>query len=210
MNGHKAAVSVVVVLGFLCGGCQQLGLGFNRGKISIPGANVQSVPDAGKPATASSSQTGIAIALAAGSRVVVTKYGAIPATAETPAVPEREETVIYPAGPTEYRKNESTVRADTGTVDTSIAAKKLEAQENRILLYGALAMVVAAGAFFWLHYPSPALMCGGAAVILFLAWKVSGMPDWFWGLAVLAGAGGIGLYFGHRRGLYEPVPDDKK
>lgn len=206
---NKGDVSLLVLVGIVL---LETGCSLIPGRIKAKGVTVQGVKDAGSPAILAASSAGTVIPLPVGSRVVVTKetaLAAVPATKDAPAVaavPAKEVTEVFPAGPTEYRKTEETVRADTGTVDTSIAARRIDAEENRPLLYGALALAVACGAFFWLKYPSPALMCAAGSVILFLAWKVSGLPQWFWGLAVLAGGGGVGLYLGHNRGLHEPVP----
>jgi len=182
---------------------------FGAGRITSGGTTVQGVKDAGSPATIAKSDAGVSVALPQGSEVVVTKSEAIPATDKTPAVPAKEITSIRPNGPSEYHQTESKTAASTGTIDQSVALKKVEAAEDRILLYGALGLAVAGGIFFWLKYPSPALMCWAGAGISFLAWKVSGLPSWFWGLSVLAAGGGVGLYFGHNRGLYEPVPETK-
>jgi hypothetical protein len=176
------------------------------GRIKAPGVSVQGVKDAGSPAILATSQAGEAVALPDGSRVIKTKTEAIPATKDAPAQPAKEVTEIIPAGPTVYTSTEKTVSASTGTIDTSIAARRIDAAENRILLYGALLMLVAAGVFFWLHYPSPALLCAAAAGVLFLCWKVANLPPWFWGIAVLAGAGAVGLYFGHERGEKNKQP----
>lgn len=175
-------------------------------RIKAKGVTVQGVKDAGSPANLATSSAGTVIPLPEGSKVTVTKESAVAATKETPAQPAKEVTEIRPAGPTEYRKTEETVKADTGTVDTSVRKHEIDAEETRPLLYGAMALAVATGVFFWLKYPSPALMCAAGSVILFLAWKVSGLPSWFWVLAVVAGGGAAGLYFGHNRGLHEPVP----
>jgi hypothetical protein len=130
----------------------------------------------------------------------VTKSEAMGATKETPAQPAREVTVIKPGAPTEYHKTESIVKADTGTVDTSIAEKKIEAGESRPLLYAALACLAGAGFFIWAKYPTPALCCGAAAIILFLAWKLAGLPEWFYVVGLLAAGAGVFLYIGHEKG----------
>ncbi len=200
----RASVAVLVMLGV--SGCAAFS---GKGHISAQGVTVQGVADAGKPATLATSQAGVGIALAAGSKVVVTKYAATPATETAPAIPEREETIITPSAPTEYRKTESTVKADTGTVDTSIKKHEIDAEERRPLLYAAIGAALAAGFFVYRAYPTPAICCGVASVVFFLAWRMADLPPWVAGVALAAAVGGVALWVGHNRGLYEPVPPPK-
>ncbi len=175
---------------------------FNRGgKISTGGVTVTAQPDAGKPATLSTAEAGTSMAIPAGSTLKITQTDA------TPSAPATTVTEIVPSAPTEIRHTEKKVNADSGTVDTSVALKKIEAAESRVLLYAALACVVAAGFFIWAQYPTPAMACGAGAVIFFLSWKASGLPDWFWACGAVAVCVGIAIYLGHKRGLYEPVPE---
>lgn len=174
--------------------------------IAAPGVTVTAPADSGKPATLDTAKAGESLPIPAGSRLTVTKFGAvafIPATVnapEQPAQPAKEVVQIDLGGASVWTKTAETVRADTGTVDTSVAKAKIEAAESRILLYAALGCLVVAGAFFWMHYPTPAMLAAAASGVLFLCWKVSGLPPWFWGVAVAALAIGGGLYFGHERG----------
>lgn len=156
--------------------------------------------DAGKPATLNTTDARESLPIPAGSTVTVTEIPAVAATATAPAQPARRITEFKPSAPTEWQKFDTSVSANTGTVDTSIAAKRIDSEESRPLLYAALASLVGAGVCLYLRYPTPALMCGGGAVVFFLAWKVSGMPPWFHviGVAALAGAGF--LYLGHEKG----------
>lgn len=207
---HRATRGFALLAGSLMlAGC---GLFGGAGRLKIGDNSVTPVANAAKPATLETLNAGETIRLSAGSRFIITRFKAVPgvpATKDSPAIapqPEREVTEINPASDTQWQRTEATVKADSGTVDTSLAAKKIDAQENRILLYGALGMLVGAGIFFWLHYPSPALMCAGGAVILFLCWKMAGLPEWFWATSVLAGAGAAGLYFGHERAERNALP----
>lgn len=184
-------------------GCQL----FNRGgAIKSGGVTVQAQPDAGKPATLSTAEAGTSMAIPAGSVIKVTQTDAQPATKDKPATPAVTVTEIVPSAPTEIRHTEKTVQADSGTVDTSVAMKKIEAAESRVLLYAAIGCALAAGFFVWAQYPTPAIACGVGAVVLFMAWKLSDLPDWFYVIGLLAAAGGVAIYLGHKRGLYEPVP----
>lgn len=196
--------AAIIIACLLLPGCSL----FNRGgAIKGNGVTVQGIPDAGKPATLVTTDAGEAVALPAGSTVTITKTEAAPATKDTPAKPATEVTAITPSGPTVWHKTEKTVNADTGTVDTSIAAKKIDASESRPLLYSAIVAALAAGFFVWASYPTPAIACGVASAVFFMAWKLSDLPDWFYVLGAVAAAAGIAIYLGHKRGLYEPVPE---
>ncbi len=179
---------------------------FGVGRIKAGPVTVQGVKDAGKAASLSTSSAGAVIALPEGSRLVKTEYSALPATEKAPAQPAKIVTEIIPGGPTEYHETKATVQADTGTVDTSIAKKRIDSEESRPLLYGALACLAGAGFFIWAKYPTPAMCCGAGAVILFIAWKVSGVPDWLYVVGLIAAAAGVFLYFGHERGEKVKLP----
>ena len=175
---------------------------FNRGgKISTGGVTVTAQPDAGKPATLSTAEAGTSMAIPAGSTIKVTQ------TEATPASPATTVTEIVPSAPTEIRHTEKKVNADSGTVDTSVALKKIEAAESRVLLYVAIGAALLGGFFVWAQYPTPAIACGVASAAFFMAWKLSDLPDWFWAVGAVAIAAGIAIYLGHKRGLYEPVPE---
>lgn len=176
------------------------------GAIKGDGVTVHAQPDAGKPATLVTAETGTAMGIPAGSVIKVTQTDAQPATKDKPAIPATTVTEIVPSAPTEIRRTEKTVNADSGTVDTSVALKKIEAAESRVLLYVSIACALAAGFFVWASYPTPAIACGIASAVFFMSWKLSDLPDWFYVLGAVAVAAGIAIYLGHKRGLYEPVP----
>jgi hypothetical protein len=194
-------------------GCAWFG---GAGKLKIGDNSVTPVANAGKPATLATFNAGEYLPLSAGSRFTITRYKAVagqPATKDTPAIapqPEREVTEIVPASDTQWQKTEASVKADSGAIDQSVALKKVEVGESRPLLYASILSALAAGFFVYRAYPTPALACGGASVVFFLAWKISGIPDWFYAVGVACLVGGAALYLGHERGLYTPVPDDKK
>lgn len=193
--------SLLLISCLLLTGCSL----FNRGgAIKGNGLTVQGIPDAGKPATLVTVDAGEVVALPAGSTVTITKTEAVPATKDTPGKPATEVTAITPSGPTVWHKTEKTVNADTGTVDTSIAAKKIDAAESRPLLYAAIVAALAAGFFVWASYPTPAIACGVASAVFFMAWRLSDLPDWFYLIGAAALAGGAALYFGHKRGQANP------
>lgn len=214
MNGPRRVYVIVglvllaALLIVLFGGCSMFG---KRPKISGNGFSVVGPADAGKPATLDSGSSVASLPIPAGSSLVMTKteaVRAIPATDQTAAVaaqPAKEVVEVKLAGATEWRKIESTVKADTGTVDTSIAKHRIDAAENRYLLFAAIGAAVAGGFFLYIKYPTPAMMCGVASVVFFLAWKLADLPDWFWGVGALAVGGGLFLYLGHRRGEADGV-----
>ena len=172
-----------------------------KGKITIPGATVIGVPDAGKPATLDSDVKWEGMTLPKGSSLTLTKFEAIAATPETKAEPAKEVAVIQLSEATEWKRTESVIKADTGTVDTSIAKKRIDAEESRILLYVSMLAAVAAGVFeVWLHYRTPALLCAGASAIFFAAWKVASLPPHFFWFGVVAVVAGVAVYFAHEKG----------
>jgi len=177
-------------------GCSLL----NRGVIKANGVTVTGVKDAGKPAVIATTSAGTSIPLPEGSTVTVTKIAPIaaaPAKEGVPAVkaePAKEVTEIRPAGPTEYHHTESTVKADTGTVDTSVAVHRIEAEERRPLLYCAIGGVVAGLAFMYVRFQAIAVMCFIGAGCFFLAWRIAEISPWVGGLFLVAAVAGFAFY----------------
>lgn len=172
-------------------GCQL----FQRKGVATIGKNsVSAVADAGKPATLATSDKKESVVLPKDTTVVITE------TAATQTAPATKTTKIHFDTSTEWQKFTADVAASTGTVDTSVALKKVESAESRPLLYAAIASALAAGFFLYRAYPTPAFVCGGAAVVFFLSWKASGLPDWFWAVGACCLAGAVALYLGHERG----------
>ncbi len=173
-------------------------------------ATVVAPKDAGKPATLDSGETVATLPVPAGSTLTVTKFEAVApavATPSTPAVeaqPAKEVTEVKLSGPTEYRKTTQEIHANTGTVDQSIAAKRLNAAESRPLLYAAIGSLIACGFFIWRVYPTPAMICGAAAGVFLIAWKVTDAPTWLWVVGAVGIGGATFLYLGHERGLNTP------
>jgi len=165
-----------------------------KGVATIGKNSVAAVADAGKPATLATSDGREVVAIPKDTTVTITK------TEATTTNPATEKTELHFNSPTEWQKFTATVAANTGTVDTSVALKKVESAESRPLLYAAIASALAAGFFLYRAYPTPAFVCGGAAVVFFLSWKASGLPDWFWAVGACALTGAVALYLGHERG----------
>ncbi len=195
---------IVALLIVLLYGCKTVG------RIKSGGTIVAGVVDAGKAATLATGESKQSVAIPAETPVSVTRIEAVPATDKTPFEPAREVFSFTPAKETRWEAVSSTLRADTGTVDTSIAMKRIEAAETRYLLFASLGAAMAGGLFVYIKYPTPALMCGAASVVFFLAWKLSDLPDWFYVIGVVAAVGGIIMWKAHDRGEKDaanpPIP----
>lgn len=201
MKKTLAILLSCVWLGSLAG-CQAIknAITPSVGSIKTPSASVVGVKDAGKPATIDSTNTGEVLEIPKGTTVIVTRTEAVPATEKTPYLPAVERFEYKFDSPTVWKRNDAKVTASTGTTDTTIATKRIEAEESRVLLYAAIAAMVGVGIFMWLQYPTAAFICGGASVVFFLAWKVSGLPDWFYVIGAIGLAAAAFLYLGHERG----------
>lgn len=165
-----------------------------KGVIKSGAVSVAAVENTGKPATLATTDAKESIAIPKDTLVTITEHEA------TPTAPAFKVTELHFNSSTEWLKFRTDVAANTGTVDNSVALKKAEIAESRPLLYASIASLLACGFFLWRVYPTPALACGAAAVVFFLAWKVSGVPDWLWVLGACGLAGAVALYLGHERG----------
>lgn len=173
------------------------------------GETVVTAPaDAGKAGTLGTAQSSSGVTVPQNTPVEITKTAAVPATETTLFQPEKWEVRFTPTKETRIETASSSVNASTGTVDTSVALKKVQAAEARILLYAALGAAALGGVFFWLKYPTPALICGAAAVVFFLAWKVSDLPSWFWVIGASALVAAAFLYIGHEKGEKNPFREE--
>jgi hypothetical protein len=162
---------------------------------------VRGVQDAGKGATLNTSNAKEIIPLPTGTKITTTETPAVPAKPATatapaePAQPAKTVTIVEPGGPTEWIKTETTVNADTGAVDTSVAKHRIDVEERRWLLWAALGCGVA-GVFLKSMLPAwPGLSNGLllAAGIAFVSWKVAALPEWLWiGVALIFGAKALG------------------
>ena len=185
---------VLFFLLWLLTGCKTVG------RITAGAATVIGVQDAGKPATLATGETKQEVTLPANSPVSVTRIEAVPATDKPPFQPAREVFAFTPTKPTQWQATTNTLQADTGTVDTTIAMHKINAAENRNLLWASLGAALLAGVAVWFKYPTPALICGAASAVFFLAWKLAELPSWFWVIGVAAVVAAIFLYIGHEKG----------
>ncbi len=211
MNGPRrvyvivGVILVAILMIWIFAGCA-----LTKGRIRGAGVTVQAQKD-GNGASLASDSSAQVLTLPAGTKVTTVKteaVRAIPATETTPAVapqPATEKTEFVLAKETQWRKDETKIAADTGVIDTTVAVKRLQVAENRYLLFAAIGAAVAGGFFLYIKYPTPALMCGAASVVYFLAWRLSDLPDYFWMIGAAAVAGGAFLYLGHRRGEHDGV-----
>ncbi len=172
-----------------------------RGTIRSGDASVIGVPDAGKPATLESAQTKSGVTIPKDTPVSITRYEAVPATDKTPFQPAREEVRFVPTFDTRLESVSATMSANTGTVDTTVALKKVQVSARAPLLYAAFAAAALAAFFVYIQYPTPAMLAGGAAVIFFLAWKLSELPEWVWALGLVSAVAGVVMWRAHERGL---------
>jgi len=171
-------------------GCQLLR---KSGSISSKDVTVQGVPLAGTPASLNTADAQTVVTLPTGSEVKVERIAAqsaLPATEDTPAVaakPAVETTTIKLAGLGEFKKVETTVAADTGTVDTSVAKHALDVADRKWLLWAALACGIGGIVLKSLLPAWPGLSNGLliAAPIAFSAWKLSDVPSWLWAVVLL-------------------------
>ncbi len=171
-----------------------------RGTIKTQDATVIGPRDAGKSPMVDSDKKSDTITLPPQTTVTMTKFEAIPATSTTPFQPAREMTVFTAPFEVKWDRTQSSVHAESGTIDTSITKARIQAEESRILLYAAIGAAIIAGFFIYKGYPGPAFMSGCAAAVFMMAWKVSNMPDWAWGIGAVGIAAAVFLYLGHERG----------
>lgn len=192
------------LLAVLClSGCARFGFG---PRISTPSANVHAPADTGKPATVNDSHTTETTTVPPGSKITVTEKAAVPATDKQPEQPATKITEIVPSQPMQWQRTEATVQASTGTVDTSIAQKRLDNDERRWLLFAAIGCAAAAVVLHSIMPAWPGLWKGagiGAAFAL-AAWKFAELPAWLW-LAAFAVFGAMAA--GYKRAEWDKDGD---
>jgi hypothetical protein len=185
MNTPGVIVAVAVLM---LSGCARFGKPFIRsGETTVTG-----LKDAGSPATLNTSEAGERLALPKGSRIWLRQTDRVPARPATENAPESKEqpaetvTVIEPGDATFWERTTSSVTAGTGTVDTTVAKHRIDAQERRWLLWTALACGLAGLVVRSLLPAWPALSNGLliASPIAFAAWKLADVPSWLWLVAL--------------------------
>lgn len=199
-------VLVVIFAACLLGGCSRSPR-IRSGEVSVMGTK-----DAGKPATLDTSSEGEVLEIPAGSEVTVTEYEAVaakPATNDTPAVeaePAKKVTEVKLSGTSNWRRNKATVKADTGTVDTTVAKHRIDAQERRWLLWAAIGCGLAGLVVRSMLPAWPALSNGLliASPVAFAAWKLAEVPPWLWGVVV---SGVVLMALGYKRAEWDANGD---
>lgn len=186
------------------------------GKIRSGDSTVMGVPDAGTPATLNTAKDDEVIPIPAGSEVIVVETEAVeaqPATADTPAVeakPASKETTIRFAGSTHWKRSRATVKADTGTIDTSVAKHRIDVDGRKPLLYISVGLL-AVGVILRValkEWPTPGNGAMIAGLVAGLAWKMSEIP--WWAFLLVLGGGAL-LVLGYKRAEWDRdgdgVPD---
>ncbi len=189
----------------LCALCLLLTACGSIPRISFGNASVQGVKDAGKPATLSSGETRSGVAIPANTPVKITKIDAVPATDKAAFQPAREEVTFVPTFDTKLESVSTSMQANTGTVDQTVALRKIDAAENRYLLFAAIGAALAGGFFLYIKYPTPAFICGATSVVFFLAWRLADLPSWFYLIGAMGLVAAVFLYLGHKRGENDGV-----
>lgn len=169
-------------------------------RVSIPKARAVAPQDPGTPAVVSGDKSITTMPVPAGSVVKVTPPPPPPTADGTPAAATAPVVETTLAAPTVLRIEAESHAASTGTVDSSVAIRRVDNDARKPLLYFSLVALAGAGIFMWLKYPTPALMCGAGAVLLFLAWQIASLPSWIILIGAVVVAGSVFLYFGHERG----------
>lgn len=164
--------------------------------------------DPGTPASASSGSTVSTLAIPAGSSVETVPVQA--AAGSTQAAPATVKVTL--AAPSELRMESHGEASSTGTVDATVAVKRVElaqaSADKAPLLWAGIASLVAGVVFVVLQWPGVATVAFIAAVAFFGAWKLADVPWWAGLLALVAGGA---LFLGYKRGEWDAdgngVPD---
>ncbi len=165
-------IMLVIFCWMLCG-CAMFQ---KKGVIKSGGATVAAVESAGKPATLATTDGKESIAIPKDTTVTITEHEA------TPTAPAFKVTELHFNSPTEWQKFTATVAANTGTVDTSVATKRLEIAERQWLLWAAIGCGIGGIVLKSMLPAWPGLSNGLllAAVVAGVSWKVAALPGWLW------------------------------
>lgn len=169
---------VGIVLVLLLTGCQHIP------RIQFGKATVEAPKDAGTPATLKSGEVKTGIRIPANSKVAITKHEAVPATADTPARPAFETITFDFSQASEFIETANTLAASTGTIDTTVAKKRIDTESKAPLLWAGIACLGVGVVLYVLRWPGPALLCGIGSGVFFAAWKIADIPWWAGLLAV--------------------------
>jgi hypothetical protein len=190
---------VLCVTLMFCAGCSTIKRVFTRqAAISVVGTSpltgkeapikVTNPDNAGEPATLHSNEAVTEAVIERGARVTLPMV-----------VNGTETTATIELPPIKLSKRELATSASASAPDKAIALREIEVEASRPLLFAALGCVAAAIFFVWRAFPTPAMLAGAGAVIFFLAWKVSTLPSWFFGLGLVAASAGVAIFWGYQR-----------
>lgn len=153
-------------------------------RIRIGKAEVQAPKDAGTPATMAQGEVRTGLAIPPNTKVSIVKVEAIPATADTPARPATQTLTFDFSQASEFIETANTLAASTGTIDTTVAKKRIDTESKAPLLWAGIACLGVGVVLFVLKWPGPALLCGIGSGVFFAAWKIADIPWWVGLLAV--------------------------
>lgn len=153
--------------------------------------------DAGTPARIDRDDIDTRLTIPPQTRVSIVKTAAIPGTVDTPGRPAVETLTFDFSQAAEFVQKANKIAATSGTVDTSVAKRRLEVESKEPLLYAAILAGAAAVVFMVLKWPGVSLLCGIGSGAFFVAWKVADVPWWVGVCAIVAGGG---LWLGYHRG----------
>lgn len=177
-----------------------------RGSIKSAIATVVGVKDAGKPAVLASNETRSALAIPQGSKMTVIRTEPLLATQTAAAVPASEVTTFDFSKPTQFETSSVAISADTGTVDQSVALRRIDVAEKRWLLFVAIGCAIGGVILKSVMPQWPAISNGLllAAPLAFAAWKIADIPSWIWAVVI---GGGILLALGYKRAEWDKDGD---
>jgi hypothetical protein len=180
--------SIVAALCVLMSGCSIF-----PPKVKLPGVgSVSAFKDAGTPATMAEGTDRTGMRIPANSKVTVEKREALPSTGFV--APAATFYTFELPEPTDFMSEVRRIQASTGTVDTSLASKRIDAEERRPLLYCAIAAVVAGLGFMYVRFQAIAVMSFMAAGAFFIAWRMAEISGWVGGLFLVAAVAGFAFY----------------
>lgn len=177
-------------------------------RIRVGKAEVQAPKDAGTPATMAKGEVRTGLTIPPNTKVSIVKVEAIPATADTPARPATQTLTFDFSQASEFIETANTLAASTGTIDTSVAKKRIDTESKAPLLWAGIACLGVGVVLFVLKWPGPALLCGIGSGIFFAAWKIADIPWWAGLIAVGAAVFLIVGYIKSQQDLnHDGIPD---
>jgi hypothetical protein len=165
-------------------------------KIKMPGVGtVQAFKDAGTPATIAEGTERTGFRVPAKSKMTVTRRDALPS--EGVLLPAETSWTFELPEATDFMSEVRQIQASTGTVDTSVAKRRADNEERRIILFAAIAAGIAtiASVKFW---PSISMLLGALTLGLVILWQAASWPAWAWALVGLPLAA-AGIWWGYSR-----------